>query len=225
MISSSELQIILISLRASFLAILIILPLGVFVAWIITKTDFKGKFFLELISSLPLALPPVVTGYFLLWILGSGSITGRYIEIIFSDNLAFTWISTILAAAVVSFPLSVGSFTVAFQSVDPNLEQCARGLGANNIKIFFTITLPLSLKGVFAGLILGFARAFSEFGATIIVAGNIPGETSTVPLSIYSNIIIGDSESATRLILVSIFIATITLVVHNRLIHIGTKQK
>ena len=222
--SVSELEIIIISLRSSLLAILLILPIGIIVSWIITRTNFKLNFLLELISSLPLALPPVVTGYFLLWLLGSNSFIGNYIQSLFNYNLSFTWIATVFAAAIVSFPLVVRSFILAFQSVDTELEKCARGLGASNLKII-SITLPLSLKGIMAGLLLGFGRAFSEFGATIVVAGNIPGETSTIPLAIYTNIIVGDPGSATRLIIISIVIAIITLGIHNNLSRFGSYRK
>ena len=223
--SDSELEIIIISLRSSLLAIFLILPLGIIVSWIITRTNFKLNFVLELISSLPLALPPVVTGYFLLWLLGSNSFIGNYIQSLFNYNLSFTWIATVFAAAIVSFPLVVRSFILAFQSVDTELEKCARGLGASNLKIFISITLPLSLKGIMAGLLLGFGRAFSEFGATIVVAGNIPGETSTIPLAIYTNIIVGAPGTDTRLIIISIVIAIITLGIHNNLSRFGSYRK
>ena len=220
----TEIQIIILSLKTSICAMLVVFPIGLLVAWLLTRTNIRGKFFIELLASLPLALPPVVTGYFFLWFLGSESVFGSYIQGSLGMYIPFSWMATVIASAVVAFPLTVRSFISAFQSVDFKLEQSARGLGAGSFKTFFAITIPLSRRGILAGLVLGFARAFSEFGATIVLAGNIPGETTTVPLAIYTSINTGNVESITKLIIASVVIAALTLALYNLLAQNGRKK-
>ncbi|MCL0030699.1 molybdate ABC transporter permease subunit [Dehalococcoidia bacterium] len=220
----TEIQIIILSLKTSICAMLVVFPIGLSVAWLLTRTNIRGKFFIELLASLPLALPPVVTGYFFLWFLGSGSVFGSYIQTSLGMSIPFSWMATVIASAVVAFPLTVRSFISVFQSVDFKLEQSARGLGAGGFKTFFAITIPLSKRGILAGLVLGFARAFSEFGATIVFAGNIPGETTTVPLAIYTSINTGNVESITKLIIASVVIAALTLALYNLLAQNGRKK-
>ena len=154
----------------------------------------------------------------LLWLVGTNSWFGRLGESVFGSTLAFTWIAAALAAAVVSLPLVVRSFTAALAGVDPRLEVAARGLSSGPFRTFFTITLPLAYRGVIAGALLGFVRALSEFGATIVVAGNIPGRTQTIPSAIFTRISAGDSDAAWRLAIVSILLGVMALAIHNWLL-------
>jgi molybdate transport system permease protein len=158
-------------------------------------------------------------GYVLLWIVGTHGWVGQLSHWLFGSTLAFTWFAAVLASSVVSFPLVVRSFTVALAGVDPRLEVAAKGLGAGSLRTFLTVTLPLAQRGVIAGVLLGFVRALSEFGATIIVAGNIPGRTQTVPTAIFTRISSGDTNSAWRLAIVSLLLGVIALGVHNWLLN------
>ena len=189
-----------------------------FFAWLLVRKEFRGKFALDVLVSLPLALPPVVIGYVLLWVVGSNAWLGRLSESVFGSTIAFTWFAAALAAAVVSLPLVVRSFAAALAGVDPKLEVAARGLGAGPARTFLTVTLPLAYRGVIAGVLLGFVRALSEFGATIVVAGNIPGRTQTVPSAIFTRISTGDTDAAWRLVIVSVVIGVAALAIHNRLL-------
>jgi len=173
---------------------------------------------IDLLVSLPLALPPVAIGYFLLLILGREGYIGGSLHNVLGIDVVFTWVAATLAAAVVSFPLMARSMMVAIEGVDSRLEASARSLGAGPLRAFFTVTFPLAYSGILAGLLLGFVRALSEFGATIIVAGNIPGRTQTLPLAIFTSVQTGDNEVALRLVLVSIGLAIVTLLVHNWLL-------
>jgi len=215
---NSDISIIALSLQIAFIATVVTLPLGMFLAWLLVRKEFKGKFALDVIVSLPLALPPVVVGYALLWLVGTNGWIGQVSESLFGSTLAFTWIAASLAAAIVSLPLVVRSFTAALAGVDPRLEIAARGLGAGPFRTFFSVTLPLAYRGVIAGGLLGFVRALSEFGATIVVAGNIPGRTQTVPSAIFTRISAGDTDAAWRLALVSVVLGIAALAVHNWLI-------
>jgi molybdate transport system permease protein len=215
---NSDISIIALSLQIAFIATVVTLPLGMFLAWLLVRKEFKGKFTLDVIVSLPLALPPVVVGYALLWLVGTNGWIGQVSESLFGSTLAFTWIAASLAAAIVSLPLVVRSFTAALAGVDPRLEIAARGLGAGPFRTFFSVTLPLAYRGVIAGGLLGFVRALSEFGATIVVAGNIPGRTQTVPSAIFTRISAGDTDAAWRLALVSVVLGIAALAVHNWLI-------
>jgi molybdate transport system permease protein len=206
------------SLQIALVATAVTLPLGMFVAWLLVRKQFPGKFALDVIVSLPLALPPVVIGYALLWVVGTNGWIGQLSESIFGSTLAFTWLAAALAAAIVSLPLVVRSFTAALAGVDPRLEVAARGLGCGPVRTFLTITLPLAYRGVIAGVLLGFVRALSEFGATIVVAGNIPGRTQTVPSAIFTRISAGDTDAAWRLALVSVVLGIVALAIHNWLL-------
>ena len=155
----------------------------------------------------------------LLWLVGTHGWVGQISHGLFGSTVAFTWFAAVLASSVVSFPLVVRSFTVALAGVDPKLEVAAKGLGAGSLRTFLTVTLPLAQRGVIAGVLLGFVRALSEFGATIIVAGNIPGRTQTVPTAIFTRISSGDTNSAWRLALVSLVLGVIALAVHNWLLN------
>lgn len=219
---TSDISIIALSLQIALVATAVTLPLGMFVAWLLVRKKFRGKFVLDVVVSLPLALPPVVVGYVLLWVVGTNGWIGQASESLFGSTLAFTWIAAALAAAIVSLPLVVRSFTASLAGVDPRLEVAARGLGASGFRTFFTITLPLAYRGVIAGALLGFVRALSEFGATIVVAGNIPGRTQTVPSAIFTRISAGDTDAAWRLALVSVILGVAALAVHNWLLKRST---
>jgi len=215
---TSDVSIIALSLQIALVATAVTLPLGMLIAWLLVRKQFRGKFVLDVVVSLPLALPPVVIGYVLLWVVGTNGWVGQVSESWFGSTLAFTWIAAALAAAIVSLPLVVRSFAAALAGVDPRLEVTARGLGAGGVRTFFTITLPLAYRGVIAGALLGFVRALSEFGATIVVAGNIPGRTQTVPSAIFTRISAGDTDAAWRLALVSVVLGIAALAVHNWLL-------
>ncbi|MCH7593149.1 MAG: molybdate ABC transporter permease subunit [Chloroflexi bacterium] len=214
---SSDLSIVMLSLRVAALAMMLALPIGFGLAWILVRKRVRGRFLIEAIVSLPLALPPVVIGYGLLILLGGRGPFGG----LFGNGLVFTAYAASLASAIVAFPLIVRTFIVALEGVDPRLELAARSLGAGPWRVLLTITVPLAYRGLMAGALIGFVRALSEFGATIVVAGNIPGRTQTLPLGIFTRIQAGDDEAAVRLVLVSIGLAIATLVVHDYLLRRG----
>ena len=193
------------------------LPIALGVSWLIVKRRIPGRLVFDALVSLPLAVPPVVVGYALLLLLGNRGPVGGLLNDL-GIELVFTWFAAALAAAVVSFPLMARAVMVAMGGVDEHLEMAARSLGASALRVFFTITVPLAYRGILAGVLLGFVRAISEFGATIVVAGNIPGKTQTLPLAIYSEVLLGDDAMAVRLIAVSVGLAVVTLLVHNWLL-------
>ena len=194
------------------------LPIALGVSWLIVKRRIPGRLVFDALVSLPLAVPPVVVGYALLLLLGNRGPVGGPLNQLLGVELVFTWLAAALAAAVVSFPLMARAVMVAMGGVDEHLEMAARSLGAGAVRVFFTITVPLAYRGILAGVLLGFVRAISEFGATIVVAGNIPGKTQTLPLAIYSEVLLGDDSMAMRLIAVSVALAVVTLLVHNWLL-------
>ncbi|TCM96492.1 molybdate transport system permease protein [Paenibacillus sp. BK033] len=172
---------LLVALCSSFF----VLFLGVAAAWWISRTKLKSKIFIETVFMLPLVLPPTVVGFLLLFLLGRRSWLGRAIEWLFSAPVIFTWWAAVIAAVVVSFPLVYQTMKVGFQSVDKRLEEAGRSIGANERQVFWHITLPLAFRSLISAYILGFARGLGEFGATLMIAGNIPGKTQTLPTAIY----------------------------------------
>jgi molybdate transport system permease protein len=189
------------------------LPLGIALGRLLARRQFPGKSLLETALMLPLALPPVVTGYLLLIAFGQRGYVGHILDAWFGIRVVFTWKGAALASAIMAFPLMVRSIRVAIAGVDVRLEQAARTLGAGPLRTFFQITLPLARRGVIAGAVLAFARSMGEFGATVMIAGNIPGETQTIPLFIYSAINApGGLEASTRLVIISIILAAGALV-------------
>jgi molybdate transport system permease protein len=176
---------VLLSLRVGLSALAVIFVLGTLAARAMTRRHFPGKDVVDGLLVLPLVLPPVVTGFLLLVLLGRNGPVGRFLEGAFGVRLLFTLHAAVLAAVVVAFPLMYQSAKAAFQSVDTRLEDAARTLGAGETRVFLTVTLPLAWPGLVAGTVLSFARSLGEFGATVMVAGNIPGETTTVPLAIF----------------------------------------
>jgi molybdate transport system permease protein len=171
----------------------------------------------ETVISMPLVMPPVATGILLLKILGRRGPVGGFLHNHLNFDIIFTWRGVLVALGVMSFPLLVRTAQVAFEEVDPRLEQIARTLGAGNARVFFTITLPLSMRGIAAGMMLAFARALGEFGATIMVAGNIPGQTTTLSLAIYQHIQLGQDSHAYQLLSVSVVLAFIAVWLSERL--------
>ena len=182
------------SLQIAAVATAINLPFALAISWLVVKKRIPGSFVIDVLVSLPLALPPVAIGYFLLLLLGRDGPVGSVIRSVLGVDIVFTWAAAAIASAVVSFPLMARSIMVAMGGVEERLELSARSLGAGPWRVFFTLTIPLAYRGILAGTLLGFVRALSEFGATIVVAGNIPGRTQTLPLAIFDNVQLGKDD-------------------------------
>lgn len=212
-LSPLEAEALRLSLWVSSWAVLGSLPLGVLTAWLLARWRFPGKVLVDGVIHLPLVLPPVVTGYLLLVLLGRKGVLGEWLYETLGITVAFNWKGAAVAAAVMSFPLMVRAVRLSIEGVDQGLESAARTLGAGPLRVFFTITLPLVLPGVFTGVILAFARSLGEFGATITFVSNIPGQTQTLPLALYTLTQVPDGEAgAMRLCIVAIAVAMVTLV-------------
>lgn len=207
-LSAEEWQAVALSLRVSFWATVLSLPLGILVAYALARWEFWGRQLLNGLVHLPLILPPVVTGYLLLITFGRKGYVGQFLDQWFGIVLAFRWTGAALAAAVMAFPLMVRAIRLAIEAVDPKLEQAAGTLGASRVWVFLTVTLPLILPGIVAGAILAFAKAMGEFGATITFVSNIPGQTQTLPSAIYAFLQVpGGEAQAFRLVVISILVA------------------
>ena len=203
-----EIEALRLSLRVSLWAVVCSLPLGILVAWVLVRCRFPGQSLLNGIVHLPLILPPVVVGYVLLILLGKRGPVGSWLFDVFGITLAFTWKGAAVAAAVMAFPLMVRAMRLSLESVDTGVEQAARTLGASPLRVFMSITLPLMAPGIVTGAVLAFARSLGEFGATITFVSNIPGETQTLPLALFSLTQTPDGEvGALRLVVVSIVLA------------------
>ena len=212
--SAGELQVLALSLQVSLLAIAVALPLAVLAAWVLSRLDFPGKSLLDGVIHLPLVLPPVVVGYLLIVTFGRNGIVGGWLHDVLGLTLIFNWTGAALAAGVMAFPLIVRPVRLSLDAVDRRLETAARTLGAGRLDVFRTITLPLTLPGILVGSVLGFARCLGEFGATITFAANIPGETRTIPLAIYTALQTPDGEAAaTRLVVLSVAVSVLALAV------------
>ena len=197
---------IILSLKVAFLATIIAFFLGVFFAYLLTKKNVPGKNIWETILILPMILPPSIVGYLLLKVFGRRGPIGAFLLDTFGIQVVFTWIACVIAACVVALPLMYQNAKGAFQSVDHNYELAAKTLGSSPFKVFRTVTLPLSGPGIVSGIVLTFARAMGEFGATLMLAGNIPGKTQTIPTSIYYAVVTGkDSEASTLVVIMIIF--------------------
>ncbi len=220
--SSGEWQFVGFTLRMALGSMALILPVGLALAWLLAKYQWRGKVIVETLVSLPLVLPPVVTGLVLLKLFGRRGPFGHWLHEQFGLDVVFTWRAVILALAVMSLPLFVRAARTAFEEVNPIFEQLARTLGAGEWRIFFTITLPLARRGVTAGALLAFARALGEFGATIMVAGNIPGQTTTLPVAIYQAVQLGDDGHAWLLAGVSTVIAFFAVLMSEKLLRSKT---
>jgi molybdate transport system permease protein len=204
--TSEDWQVMGFTVRVAGLATLLILPPGLLLAWILARFQWPGKPLVETLVALPLVMPPVATGLILLQMVGRRGFIGRVLHEMGID-VVFTWRAVVLAMAVMSFPLLVRTARVAFENVPVRLEQIARTLGAGELRVFFAVTFPLALRGILAGTLLAFARALGEFGATILVAGNIPGRTTTLSLAIYQLVQLGQDDAAYRLMMVTVVIA------------------
>ncbi len=203
---------ILLSIQVTFFATIGILIVGLALALILARVNFRGKVVVQVLTNLPLVLPPSVVGYYLLILLGRAGPFARW----FDWNLLFTWQAAVVAAIVVALPLMVQSSKAALESIDPTLENAARTLGASELEIIWRVTLPLARRGILAGLVLGSARALGEFGATLMVAGNIPGRTQTAPLAIYDAVQSGRFVEANVLVAMLTLLSFLSLLVVNR---------
>lgn len=208
-----EWTIIGLSLRISLVAVIAMLPFAFALAWILARWRFPGKLLLDALVYLPLVVPPVVTGWLLLLLFGAQGPVGRWLESWFGITLLFRWTGAALAAAIMALPLMVRAMRLSIEAIDTRLEQAAHTLGAGHARTFFTISLPLARPGLLAGTILAFARCMGEFGATITFVSNIPGETQTLPIAIYSAMQVPGGEAlVTRLALISLALSLFALV-------------
>ena len=207
-----EIEALKLSLVVALWAVGLSLPIGLGIAWLLSRKTFPGRFVLDGIVHLPLIVPPVVVGYLLLVVLGRRGFVGAWLWETFQISISFSWKGAAVAAGVMAFPLMVRAIRLGFDAVDPKLEQAAQTLGAPPFGVFFTVTFPLILPAVITGSILAFARCLGEFGATITFVSNIPGETRTLPLALYTAVQSpGGEPEALRLVVISIGLALIAL--------------
>jgi molybdate transport system permease protein len=217
-LSAAEWTALGLSLQVAVVATLAGLPLAIAIGYLLARHDFVGKSAVETAVYLPLVLPPVVTGYVLLVLFGQRGALGRCLEAWFGMRLVFDWKGAALASTVMALPLMVRTVRLAIAEVDVRLEQAARTLGAGPLETLFRVTLPLARRGLIAGAVLGFARSMGEFGATIMIAGNIPGETQTAPLYIYSALNVPDGiEQSMRLVVLAVLVSAGALALSERL--------
>jgi len=208
MLTPEEWEIVLLSLKVGGVAVLLTLPPGFALGWLLARRRFPGKILLDGLIHLPLVLPPVVTGWLLLLAFAPTGPAGRILQDWFGTTVLFRWTGAAIAAAVMALPLMVRAMRLSIEAIDPRLEQAARTLGAGKARVFRTITLPLALPGVAAAAVLGFARALGEFGATITFVSNVPGETRTLPLAIYSALQLPDGDAIVlRLAAISVLLS------------------
>jgi molybdate transport system permease protein len=201
------------SLWIAFVATLASLPFGIAIAWVLARKDFWGKSILDGFVHLPLVLPPVVTGYLLLISFGRRGPIGEFLADNFGIVFSFRWTGAALACGVMAFPLLVRAIRLSFESIDRRLEDAAATLGANRFRSFLTVTLPLALPGIIAGMVLCFAKALGEFGATITFVSNIPGETQTISAALYTlTQVPGGDAAALRLVVVAVVISLAALI-------------
>jgi molybdate transport system permease protein len=206
-VTGEDWQFVGFTVRMAVLSTVIMVPFGLALAWCLARPRWRGKALVETLVSLPLVLPPVVTGLVLLKFFGRRGPAGHWLHEQFGLDIVFTWRAVVIALAVMSLPLFVWAARTAIEEVEPGLEQISRTLGAGEWRVFFTVTLPLARRGVLAGTMLGFARALGEFGATIMVAGNIPGQTTTLSVALYQYVQNGEDGHAWGLAAVSAVIA------------------
>jgi molybdate transport system permease protein len=202
---TSDAAIVLFTLQSALISTALVVPLGLAIAWALGRLEWPGKSIVETVVALPLVMPPVATGLLLLKFFGRRGPLGGLVDVV------FTWRAVVIAMLVMSMPLFVRSARVAFEEVGVRYEHVARTLGASEWRVFFAITLPMAARGVVAGTLLALARAIGEFGATIVVAGNIPGRTTTLSLAIFDRIQLGKDAEASRLLVVSVVIAFVAL--------------
>jgi len=209
-----EINALLLSIKIGILSTILILVPGIFMGWVLAKKNFFGKIIVDSLIHLPLVIPPIGIGYILLIIFGKNSFLGNFLFENFNINLSFSWIGAALACSIMSFPLMVRPIRVLMEAQDKKLDEAARTLGASELKIFLSITLPLAYPGILAGLVLSFARSIGEFGATIAFVGNIPGETQTLPLALWTLIETSNSNNEIiRLGLISVCLSLVALLI------------
>lgn len=219
LLSPEEWEVVRLSLKVSAVAVGATLPIAFALAYLLARGRFPGKILVDGLVFLPLVLPPVVTGWLLLLAFGNQGPAGRLLAAWFGLTFVFRWTGAALAASVMALPLMVRAMRLSIEAVDRRLEGAARTLGAGRLRTFWTITLPLSLPGIVAGAVLGFARSIGEFGATITFASNIPGETRTLPIAIYSALQIPGSESQiTRLALIAVALSLSAVIASEALV-------
>lgn len=211
-LSPEEWQIIALSLKVGVVAVLGCLPISFGLAWLLARRRFPGRVLLDALVHLPLVLPPVVTGWLLLLTFGTNGPLGRWFADTFGLTFMFRWTGAALAAGVMALPLMVRAIRLSLEAVDRRLEQAAETLGASPARVFVTVTVPLALPGLLAGAVLGFARSLGEFGATITFVSNIPGETRTLPIAIYSALQLpGGDAQVTRLAVIAVAVSLAAL--------------
>lgn len=216
---SSEIQAIFLSIQVALCSTVLALPLAVGAALLLSRAKESARLPLDVLITLPLVLPPVVPGYVLLMLFSRKGFLGAPLYNLAGIEIIFTWVAVVLASAIISLPLMVRTMEVAFRAVDSRLESASRSLGATRWRTFLYITIPMSYKGIIAGALVGFTRGLAEFGATIVVAGNIPGKTQTIPLALFAAIETGQEAVALRLILVSVSLAVIVLLAYSLLVN------
>ncbi len=225
MLTPEEWQVILLSLKVAFWSVTLSLPFAIAIAWLLARTNFPGKSLFDAVVHLPLVLPPVVVGYFLLLSLGRKGPIGELLYTWFGITVVFTWMGAVIACAVMGFPLMVRAIRLSMEAIDPKLEQAARTLGAGGLARFFVVTLPLALPGVVTGMLLSFARSLGEFGATITFVSNIPGQTRTLPLAIYTlTQVPGGDEQALRLCAIAVVLSIAALLVSETLVRRASRR-
>jgi len=212
------------TLRVAVTATVLVAPLGIGLGWALARRTFAGKSIVETVVALPLVLPPTAIGYVLLVLFSRSGVLGER-TLGFDLDLLFTWRAAVLASAVVALPLVARTARTAFEEVDPRLELMARSLGLSRARTFVTVTLPLARRGLLAAVALGFGRALGEFGATVIVAGNIPGRTQTIALAIFSEIQLGETDAALRLVAITVAIAFLLMWGIERLLRRGPRMR
>lgn len=210
-ITAAEITALILSIKVASLSLIVMFPPGLLVGWLLAKRDFPGKSLLNTFVMLPLVLPPVVSGYVLLILLSKHGLIGGFLFNVFNLELVFSPFAVVIAVSIISFPLLVRGIITGMESVPVELENTARTLGASPIKAFWTITLPLASRGIIGGAILGFSKSLGEFGATFMVAGNIPGKTQTMALSIYHAVQLGQDITVYRLVFISTVVAFIAI--------------
>lgn len=209
---------LLLTLRVSVLATFFALVLGVGLAWFFAHFKFWGRNTWDAVLTLPMVMPPTVLGYYLLVLFGRKGALGPWLENTFGLRLVFTWQGAVVAATVVAFPLIFKSARAAFEDVEKNLESAARTLGSSELSVFFRISMPLAARGIIAGMLLAFARAMGEFGATLMIAGNLPGRTQTLSMAVYEAVQAGDDVRANALVLLISVVCVTILVLSGHLL-------
>ncbi len=216
-ITAAEIAALSLSIKVALLSLVVMFPPGLLVGWLLAKRTFPGKAFLNTLVMCPLVLPPIVSGYLLLILLGKHGIIGGFIYQVFGLEIVFSQWAVVIAVSIISFPLLVRGIVTGMAAVPEELENAARTLGASPVKVFWTITVPLAYRGIIGGTILGFSKSLGEFGATLMVAGNIPGKTQTMALAIFSAVQLGEDATAYRLVFISTVVAFIALWLTERL--------